>query len=265
MPHVPNHLNFLRALDEYTRKSSRGCVTQGHEMHSIARDAGLVESGNPSPAAFWTGELVELGYLQHGPASAGDIRPIVRGSMWGETDLQRFSDYRLTGEGRAEADRIRRREREEHTDATLGRQLPQLFHPWMSPDQRRAISEPAEALRDALDADRSRAAIGAAKDLAEAVCKIMIERAGKPASRSGSLPTLFKHASESTELGLNGASDLARGLVATVQRLSELRNEVGAGHGHAAIPKVPIRDAHLAAGAACAVAVYLLAFDERSP
>ena len=159
---MANHLDHLLAVDSFTRESQLGCVPSGYEMHEIAQRAGLVEP-NDKGAARWTGELVELGYLIHGPKSFGDPRPVPPGRMWGDTQLQMVNDYKVTPAGREEADRIRRLAREERTDAALGMTMPSLVEPWMSEEQRHAVSQAIENLQAALDGSRHSAAIGAAK------------------------------------------------------------------------------------------------------
>ncbi len=253
---MPNYLDHLLAVDEFTRASSTGCVMGGYEMHTIAHAAGLLEPGNEA-AANWTGVLVELGYLAHGPRSAGDRRPLVPGRMWGDSELQRFGDYRVTASGREEADRMRRLTREQRTDAALGLGFPNLTQSWMDDGQRRAILAPLAGLQVALDTGNNGAAIGAAKDLVEAACKIRIERAGGSFGRSDSLPTLFKATREATGIQAPG-EEVAKSLAATVQRLAELRNAVGAGHGQASVPKLGEREARLAATTASGVAGFLL-------
>jgi hypothetical protein len=253
---MANYLDHLLAVDEYTRSAPAGCVQTGYEMHAIAQGAGLVEPGNLI-AANWTGQLVELEYLVHGAQSAGDRRPLLPGRMWSDSDLQRFSEYRVTARGREEADRMRRLTREAGTDAALDGGFPYLAPSWMSDDQRRAVLAPLATLRSALDSGDGAAAVGAAKNLIEAACKIRIEHAGGAYRRGDSLTNLFKAARETGEVAVPG-EDLARSLNATVQRMAELRNAVGAGHGQASAPALGRRDARLAAGAATSVAAYLL-------
>lgn len=232
---IANHLDFLRALDDHVRASTFGLVQRGIDLHTIATQAGLADWVDQA-AARWTGQLVDLGYVKHGLPGAGDRRPLPRGA-WTPDDIQRFSDYVLTPAGHEEADRIRRLERQSATDAALGAVFPALIRPWMDATQQRAVGEPLRCLRAALDDERHTAAVGAAKDLLEATCKVLLARAGQPASGASSLPTLFKEAHRAYALdATEPASDLGRSLAATVQRLAELRNAAGAGHGHAAPP-----------------------------
>lgn len=257
---MANYLDFLLAVDAFTRDSSRGCVHQGYEMHVLAQDAGLA-TREQTLAAHWTGELVHGGYLTHGPGSLGDHRPVPYGPLWSDADLQRFSDFRLTPAGREEADRMRRLAREGRTDAALGSRTPKLVQPWMNSGQIAAITQPLDALQTALDRGRGSDAIGASKDLVEAACKIALERAGVSAPRGTSLPALFKQALAAQPEGDPGSSAVGRSMAATVQRLAELRNAAGAGHGHASLTEPPARYARLAASAAVGVADVLVGFE----
>jgi hypothetical protein len=175
----------------------------------------------------------------------------------GEHELQRVGDYRVTAQGREEADRIRRQRRKALTDAAMGAALPEFVRPCMTDAQRRAVAEPLANLRAALDTDRRGAAIGAAKDLAEAACKVAIARAGEQVPSAASLTSLFKQAVATT--GSESAeSDVGLRLSAVVHQLGELRNIAGAGHGRAAQPDISERGARLAATAACGIALFLL-------
>jgi hypothetical protein len=253
---VANYLDHLLAVDEYIRPSPSGCVMVGYEMHEIARRAGLVGPGD-QVAANWTGVLVELGYLTHDAGSAGDNRPDMPGRMWSDRDLQRYGDYRLTKDGRSEADQIRRQQRERRTDAAIGLGFPNLTQAWMNEGQNRAVMAPLASLQAALDGADSVAAIGAAKDLVEAACKVQIESRGESFARGDSLPDLFK-ATRGNRGGQVPGEEVAKSLAATVQRLAELRNAVGAGHGQASVPSLGEREGRLAASAGCAVAAFVL-------
>lgn len=257
-----NYLDFLVTLDDHLRGTPDGCVRSGYEVHEIARQGGLVEAGDEI-AANWTGILVELEYLTHGPLSMGDRQPVIPGRMWNSTQVQRVGDYRITAKGREEADRLRRQAREARTDAALGNGVPQLAPAWLSDSQHAAIGEPIAALRAALDADRPGDAIGAAKDLVEAASKISIERSGGAVSGNQSLTALFKQARKATGDERSAGEDLGRSLATTVQRLAELRNSAGAGHGRASVPDRSAREAYLAASAASGVAAFLLGGHEE--
>lgn len=255
---MTNYLDFLLILDAHTRDSSLGYVQRGYDMYGISTEAGLTSWGD-HVVARWTGELVHHGYLDHGPASLGDRHPSIPGPSWNENELQRYDSYRVTPAGREEADRLRRHLREGATDTALGLRFPSLSRPWMTEVQQRAVLEPLTRLQAALDGDYHSAAIGAAKELVEAACKLNIERSGQEAPAAASLPTLFKQASHAQDAEAEESeSPLGRSLASVVQRLAELRNAVGAGHGHASPPQVSARDARLAASTGTAIAAFLL-------
>ncbi len=112
----------------------------------------------------------------------------------------------------------------------------------MSDGQRRAVSEPLALLRVALDNERWPAAIGAAKDLAEASCRLSIEHGGGTVPASDSLPGLFKKARAAA--GADAAeADLGHRLAAVVDQLAQVRNVAGAGHGRADQHEVSARGA----------------------
>lgn len=101
----------------------------------------------------------------------------------------------------------------------------------MTEPQRQAISLPVAHLRLALGNEQ----YGAAKDLAEAACRVCIDQAGASVAPSTPLPALFKETLRASGLDAS-RGDLGRSLAATVQRLAELRNAAGVGHGRAAQP-----------------------------
>jgi hypothetical protein len=259
---VPNYLDLLRALDEFTRDSSAGYV-HGSDVFGVAASAGLAAWGDAQPAS-WMGQLQDLGYVEHGPLSGGDRAAIPRGALWTHSDLQRFTYFHVTPRGREEADRMRRLERERGTDAALGVVWPDLVRPWMSDAQTRAITVPLKTLVTSLDSEHGGSAIGAAKDLLEAACKLTIEHAGATAPPRAPLPALFAHAIEARPLGDAAGRKVARSLAATVQALAELRNEAGSGHGRVEAPVVPVGAARLAASAGVAVAAFLLGTDDAA-
>ena len=64
----------------------------------------------------------------------------------GANEFQRYHDYHVTAAGRVEANRLRRRQREEETDAALDLRFPILIRAWMNEGQRRTISTPLTQL-----------------------------------------------------------------------------------------------------------------------
>lgn len=177
---------------------------------------------------------------------------------WTPQDVYRFNDYVVTSSGHIEAETVRRRRRDSFTDAALGAELPALIRPWMTEAESRAVGGPLAALRVALDAEQGAAAVGASKDLVEASCKVVIARAGVDAGRHPALPTLFKIAHRCLAGKEFPAEELGRSLASTAQRLAELRNTAGSGHGHASPPQLGIREARLAAAAATGLSAYIL-------
>jgi hypothetical protein len=252
MSPTSNYLALLYELDRFTRGSPLGCVPSGAEMHAIARRAELAGPTDTSAAA-WTGQLVKHGYVTPGPVRGGERRPQPPPGAWTDADLGIYIDYEVTDKGREEADRIRRLRREAATDAALG-----IGHSWMEPSQLDAVATPLRSLRNALDQERWVDAAGAAKELVEASSKVVLARAGQSVGRSESVQTLFQRAREASGPAARADTDLARSLVTTVQRVAELRNTAGAGHGHAEAPSIPPRDARMAAAAAVAVSRHLL-------
>jgi len=120
-----------------------------------------------------------------------------------------------------------------------------------------AIGRPLRDLRTALDDERPAAAIGAAKELVEAACKVVLAANGQLIGTRDSLPAMFSEARRVVGLG---EGDLGRSLAATVDRLGRLRNAAGSGHGHAEAPTIGMAEARLAASSANGLVSYLLAY-----
>ena len=253
---VPNHLDFLEVLDHQTRESPSGEVATAYELHQLVSGAGLAASGH-TPAAWWTGQLISLGYVQ-ARLHRGTTREVPPGVSWTDRELDSFTGFHVTPLGREEADRIRRLRREALTDAALGRGLPMLEHAWLSDAQRTALAETLSDLQAALDGGRHGAAVGAAKDLVESACKIVLAHAGATPSSGSSLLALFKQAHAVATSPAGHDSDLGRSLTTTVQRVAELRNRAGAGHGRDAPGDLDASHARLAATAAGAIADFIL-------
>lgn len=253
MSNPPNYLEFLYELDRYTRDSPRGCVPDGATMHLIARDAGLAGPTDTSAAA-WTGQLITLKYLIPGTRLGGERRPEPPPGAWTDDELQRYIDYQVTDQGRDEAERIRRLRRQAATDAALG-----IAPSWLDESQLEAVGTQLRSLRSALDEERWVDAVGAAKNLVEASCKVTLAQAGQDVARSESLPTLFKKAYDALGVPTEPAAiQLGRRLTGTAKAVGELRTVTGAGHGQAEASAITARDARLAAAAAVAISRYLL-------
>ena len=248
---MSNYLDFLVALTEYTAAAPSGQVATGYEMHQIAWKADLADF--PSTiAAMWTGQLVDQGYVEPGPV-LGVRAAIPRRVSWTDNDLQSFSDYRVTRSGREEVARRHRDQRSEESDATLGFRL--ISTQRFGPDVAAAIGRPLRDLRAALEDERPEAVIGAAKELVEAACKVVLDAAGTPPGTRSSLPGLFADARRAVQIT---DGDLGRSLSATVQRLADLRNAVGAGHGRSVASPAGMAEARLAASTASGLAAFLI-------
>lgn len=124
-------------------------------------------------------------------------------------------------------------------------------------------------LNDALEQSDIELAIGTAKDFVESVCKAILRQQGVAFTRDDALPALMKRVSQSIELAPGGPDAsrtrettriLLNNLTQIVQRISELRNLHGAGHGKDPHVNegVELRHARLVAGAAAALAQFLV-------
>jgi len=112
------------------------------------------------------------------------------------------------------------------------------------------------------------AAIGSSKELVESACKVILDDYSIEYSRKDDLLELYKKVADALKLkaeavptsaqGSQAAQGVLRALVTTVQRLAELRNELGLGHGRTAPSAAATRHARLAFNAASTVAQFLL-------
>ena len=112
------------------------------------------------------------------------------------------------------------------------------------------------------------AAIGAAKELVESVCKLILEDLDVTYAPSASLPDLYRSVAQELRLsresvsanakGSEAAQRVLQGLVTSVQNLAELRNALGVGHGRAQRVPALERHARLAVNASRTLAEFLL-------
>jgi hypothetical protein len=111
------------------------------------------------------------------------------------------------------------------------------------------------------------AAIGSSKELVESVCKVILDDYGIEYGRKDDLLDLYKAAAAAllnaesvpdSAKGSQAAQGALRALVTTVQRLAELRNELGIGHGRSRASQALRRHARLAFNTASSVAEFLL-------
>lgn len=112
-------------------------------------------------------------------------------------------------------------------------------------------------------------AIGAAKELVEAVCKYVLQEAGEPADGDENLQKLTRNALTKLDLTVEQLPEVKKGAEAmkkvlgsfasTVQGMAELRNLYGTGHGRTSTPKgLKPRHAKLAVGAAITFSTFVL-------
>lgn len=111
-------------------------------------------------------------------------------------------------------------------------------------------------------------AIASSKEMVESVCKIILDDYGIPYARNLDLIELYKETAKAMRLNAEAVPDSAKGsqaaqgalraLVTTVQRLAELRNELGLGHGRNRASQALTRHARLAFNTSSAVAEFLL-------
>jgi len=112
------------------------------------------------------------------------------------------------------------------------------------------------------------AAIASSKEMVESVCKIVLDDYDITYARSIDLLDLYKETAKVLRLnaeavpgsakGSQAAQGALRALVTTAQRLAELRNELGLGHGRNRSSQALTRHARLAFNTASAVSEFLL-------
>jgi hypothetical protein len=112
------------------------------------------------------------------------------------------------------------------------------------------------------------AAIASSKEMVESACKIVLDDYEVAYRNSDDLLKLYKEAAKALKLnaesvpdnkkGSEAAQGTLRALVTAVQRLAELRNELGLGHGRTKASQALTRHARLAFNCGSAVAEFLL-------
>jgi hypothetical protein len=131
----------------------------------------------------------------------------------------------------------------------------------------RVIEEHLRRIEAGLRADPA-AAIGSSKELVEAVCRIILVALSVEAATSDDLLDLYKKVAKELNLNAEAVPDSAKGsqaaqgvlraLVTVVQRLAELRNELGIGHGRARRSAAEQRHGQLAFDSASTVVRFIL-------
>ncbi len=112
------------------------------------------------------------------------------------------------------------------------------------------------------------ATIASSKELVESVCKVILDDYGLAYEPKDELLELYKKAAKALRLnaeavpnnlrGSDAAQGALRALVTTVQRLAEMRNALGLGHGRSRRSDALTRHARLAFTASAAVSEFLL-------
>jgi hypothetical protein len=112
------------------------------------------------------------------------------------------------------------------------------------------------------------AAIASSKEMVESVCKVILDDYEVTYRNKDDLLTLYKKVAVALKLnaesvpdnkrGSEAAQGVLRSLVTAVQRLAELRNELGLGHGRTQASQALTRHARLAFNSGSAVAEFLL-------
>jgi hypothetical protein len=121
-------------------------------------------------------------------------------------------------------------------------------------DDEEAISEHLRRIDHGLQRDPA-AAIGSSKELLETTCKVILDDYGVAYSKRDDVMGLFKKTAKALAVRADdvpegkrdsdAAQQTLRSLVPMVQGLTELRNELGLGHGRARRSAVPARYARL--------------------
>jgi hypothetical protein len=116
--------------------------------------------------------------------------------------------------------------------------------------------------------DDPAAAIASSKEMVESACKVVLDDYGISYSNKDDIGDLYKKVAGALKLKAESVPDSAKGseaaqgtlraLVTVVQRMAELRNQLGLGHGRTRSSKAQRRHARLAFNAATAVAEFLL-------
>lgn len=122
-----------------------------------------------------------------------------------------------------------------------------------------AIRDHLRRLNDSIETD-PRLAVSVAKELVESTAKLVLRSREIPYTKSDDVPQLVARAQEALRLNASGVEGTAeegkalrrilQSLTSLTQGITELRNQVGTGHGRASVPTwVRPRHARLAAGA----------------
>lgn len=124
-----------------------------------------------------------------------------------------------------------------------------------------------QRILDNVEADPA-LAVGTAKELLEATCKLLLEDVGATVDQDWSIPQLFKAAAKTIDLSVDsvttertGAEEIRKilgSLAQVVAGIAELRNMYGTGHGRPRRVRLGARHARLVAGASLTLVRFLL-------
>ena len=139
---------------------------------------------------------------------------------------------------------------------------------------REALARYEQRMQQSIESDPE-LAIGSAKELLEAVCKMILAEAGIEPSSTWSAFELFKEAARHLDLSVSDVPDdragadeirrVIRGLASVVTATAELRNRYGTGHGRPSRPSgLRPRHARLVVGSAITLVNFLIStWEER--
>jgi Abortive infection C-terminus len=130
----------------------------------------------------------------------------------------------------------------------------------------RAVIEHLDRIAASIDSDPA-AVIASAKELVETACKLILDDLGEPYNQRAELMDLYKTTAKALRVSRDSVPGSAKGsqtaqrilqnLASTVQGLTELRNELGLGHGRAKPSPGLSRHARLSASSARTVVEFL--------
>jgi len=185
---------------------------------------------------IWRGEWSQHGtYAQRRSVVKDRARPI-------QEALQRRIDDRAAGDADSQI-------------IALGTSTGELVDP-------SGVRLQLQRIERALNSDPG-SAINAAKSLVESTAKAVLHSLGEPVDEGSDLPNLVYRATTALNVHPSGTEDAAvkkllGHLNAITDDVAELRNSVGAGHGHLMAPDVELRHGRLAARSAIAWCAFML-------
>lgn len=254
----PTASDLCELLDRIARSPDTVfALDGGWSLYGAVQDAGFVPAGQADTVAWLVGELVTDGRLAfRSRLGAGQPTP-PPGVSWVSHDLQNHVGYRLTSDGRRDAETTRKLRREREVGEALAGTLPREELRALGSAGAAAVAQHATELEVALLDGRWAAAVGASKDLVESTAHAVLAARGEPMPPATKVTSLIRAALDADDERAPGWT-LARGIANVTQGLSELRNEEGSGHGRAVTSDVGAIEAEFAATTAAALAHLLV-------